>query len=643
MALHGSTNRHLGTSPVGAVMTEGGSLDLALDQVGIFTKNPLKTTDSGLKALASFDGIDKDREILSVLFGNGKDSQKNRRTFDFTLRDVKKVGIAHPQRKEMSVDYWRVGWDGISDDTSLKFYHGQTIEFSMGISGVAVSFFNSLPDYTVKTSVTIPNVVNNLPCGNVGSICSPVDCREHTLTIVKNLNEYTLPTGQKLKQFFDIYPIFSKPKQYEVGEVYKQWKLKYCGHTGYDELAKVAAQYPGVKIKRDGNNDFILTAKEDYEPAPYKQTFASILKGCEECPTGYTLIEKGYAYVVSLADVGVDHSDTVAGLPNAIADTAVRTGGEYGRGNYIVLTTEPLTAEDMETFVTENPDSTILFVGTKEEFCENKDEVTHEWEELGGFSNTCHTYRILIADDCKGDKLKELQARYPNLEITKIESKNCFSIYETKVYTTTSCTKGCNEEIIEEIYASEAPIKFGLNNYWFLHSEVQDAEDVLCGFEIRAKPIVFSGSDCAYDDLPFIMTSTRITTLAGGYPTDYSINGIVPDGLWAIRQISRAQDLDNLGGNLRGWEKRGNYYFEDTPPYDSKISRELTGTHTRLKNLVQYSDLYFTIERKKHVSYEARSYETITYHVLVPYGRTAQIEELFKKFAGSANVPFETK
>ena len=38
-----------------------------------------------------------------------------------------------------------------------------------------------------------------------------------------------------------------------------------------------------------------------------------------------------------------------------------------------------------------------------------------------------------------------------------------------------------------------------------------------------------------------------------------------------------------------------------------------------------------------------KEYTYITYHVLVPFGRTNNIELLFQKLAGSAGVDFEVK
>ena len=265
MSLHGSDVRHLGVSPSGAVMTSGYSLDLPLDTLGIFSKDILKVKKNGLKAINDFKDIAKD-ELLSVMFGTKKDtgrmgSDKNARTLDFSLKNVKKVGIAHPRQKEQKVDYWRVGWDGVEDSTSLKFHRGQTLEFQMTIGGIAATFFNNTDTYTVRTLVNVPNDELETICDSLGSPCEPVDCREHTLSMVKRLNDYDLPGGQKLSQFFDIYPIFDTPTDNTTPVEYKQMCLEYCGFGGEHELSMVSAQYPGVEIKRDTLTDKFVMIK----------------------------------------------------------------------------------------------------------------------------------------------------------------------------------------------------------------------------------------------------------------------------------------------------------------------------------------------------------------------------------------------
>lgn len=651
MALHGSDNRHLGVSPFGTVMTQGYSLDLALDQVGIFSKSARKTTQKGLKALNTFNGIDKLSEKLAILFGTKKDtgrmgSDKNSRTMDFTLSEVKKVGIAHPKQTEQKFDYWRVGWNGVNDETTLKFNKGQTLEFSMAICGTPITFFNSSSNYVVKAYVNIPNIDSVSICDELGDVCDPVDCRQHTLKLVKDLNEYYLPGGQLLSNYFDIYPIFSEPVNPTTPIVYKQWTLEYCGFGGLHELSAVSAQYPGVKVTRDTmSGKFVLFAPENYTPEDFVQTKASILKGCEDCPTGYDLIPEGFVYAVALEDDGANQTSVVQALPNAVSGSAVKTGQDFGTGHYVVVLSQELTQAQETTFVTANPTSVLKFVGSKSAFCTNDEETTSAWVEGGECEATTTTYRILVPDDCNGSKLAEIQSYYPDLTITQVgTSVNCVSQFQTTVMTDFSCKEGCNPAIIEQIFNSEAPRRFGMNSYWFPVTPTSAYDpDLKCGFEIKAKPIVMSPNECTIEELPFIMTSARIESIAGGYPIDYSLNSIVPVGTWSVLQLERAQDLDNLGGHLRGWEQRGRFYFQDEKPYRSVVERALTGSQTRLENLTQYSDLFVTIEGSNKAGMNSKEYKYMTYHILVPYGITTQLETAFQKLAGAAGVEFQVK
>lgn len=651
MALASSTNRHLGVSPFGTIMTDGYSLDLGLDQAGIFSKSARKTTQKGLKALDTFEGIDKTREKLAILYGTRKDtgrmgSDKNSRTMDFSLSEIKQVGISHPKQTEQTFDYWRVGWDGRNAGTSFKFNKGQTLEFQMTIGGTPISFFNSSCDYTVKVPVNIPNIESGNICTELGDICDPVDCREHTLTMVRALNDYYLPGGQVLSDYFDIYPIFSTPTNVAEPIVYKEWTLEYCGFGGQNELSAVSAQYPGVKVTRDTMSDkFVIFAPEEFTPAPFVQTKASILKGCADCPDGYDLIPDGFIYGVAMEDDGVTQVAKVQALPGAIALSAVKTGQDFGVGHYIVALDNELTEIEEATFITANPTATIKFVGTKKAFCSDDTETTSPWVEGGTCQATTATYRILVPDDCNGSKLTEIQDAYPDLVITQVgSSTNCVSLFETTVITDFSCSEGCSPAIVQQQYKSEAPVSFGINRYWY-PVPVATTPDftISCGFEIKAKPIVLNADECLIEELPFIMTSARIHAISGGYPIDYSLNSIVPLGTWSVLNLDRARDLDNLGGNLRGWEQRGRFYFQDEKPYRKVIERQMTGTQSRLENLTQYSDLFLTIEKSEKAGMNSKEYTYLTYHILVPYGRTTELEATFRTLAGASGVPFEVK
>jgi hypothetical protein len=648
MSLHGSDNRHLGVSPVGSVMKTGYSLDLPLDTAGLFSKDKRKTKSNGLKAISDFGGVAKD-ELLTLMFGTKKDtgtlgSDKNERTVDFALRNVKKVGIAHPKNADQKFDYFRVGWDGVNDNTSFQFHTGQTLEFQMTVGGIAATFFNNADQYTVRTLINIPNAEAETICDELGEPCLPVDCREHTIAMVKNLNDYSLPGGDKLSQYFDIYPIFDTPTANATPVEYTQWCLEYCGFGGDHELSAVAAQYPGQEVRRDTmSNQFVIFAPATYTPENYVETKGAILKGCDDCPVGWTEIPAGFVYGVALEDDGVDLSATVQALPGAVAESAVKTGQDFGVGHYAVVLTAQLTEEQEETFATANPTAVLKFVGTKEAFCDNTESETHAWVACGSCEASTAKYRIMVPDDCNGSRLAEIQAAYPDLTVTQVLNQNCVSVFETTVETTLSCDEGCNPALVQQVFSSEAPVRFGLNNYWYPVEDAAVPGTTKCGFEIKGKPIVMNPGESMIDDLPFIMTSSRVISLSGGYPIDYSMNSIVPKGIWSVLQLERAQDLDNLGGNLREWEQKGRFYFLDEKPYRSEISRNLTGSQTRLHGLTQYSDVSVTIEKDNKAGINDKEYSYLTYHILVPFGRTTDLEEVFRSLAGAAGLDFEVK
>lgn len=652
MALHGSDIRHLGVSPVGATMDTGYSLDLPLDTLGVFSKDARKATKKGLKALQTFNGIDKKAEKIAILFGSeddggSRDGDKNSRTMDFTLSEVTKVGIANPKVTEARFDAWRVGWDGIHDDTSIKFFKGQTLEFQLTIGGIAATFFNDVPTYTVRKLINIANQDTDIICEELGTPCTPVDCREHVIGLVKGLNEHLLPGGQRLSQFLDIYPIFDAPVNPATTVEYTQYCLDYCGFGGEYERSKVAAQYPGAKVVRDTfTNKFVIyQPSTDTAPANYIATKGAILKGCEDCPTGFTEVPEGVVYGVALEDDGVDLVAKVQALPGAIAGTAVKTGQDFGVGHYIVMLTDELTQAEEATFITANPTGIIKFLGTKDAFCNDTTAAGTgtAWVNCGTCNTSTAKYRLIVADDCKGSRLSEVQEQYPDLTVTQVINQNCVSVFETTVETTPSCSEGCNQAIVQQVFTSEAPRSFGLNNYWYPVEEADVAGTTKCGFEVKGKPIVLNPSECTYDELPFIMTSSRILGLSGGYPVDYSLNSMVPKGTWRILQLDRAQDLDNLGGNLREWEQKGRFYFKNEKPYRSAIERSMTGSESRLDGLTQYSDLFVNIEGSNKAGLNEKEYKYLSYHVLVPFGRTTKMETLLRNLAGAAGLNFEVK
>jgi hypothetical protein len=56
----------------------------------------------------------------------------------------------------------------------------------------------------------------------------------------------------------------------------------------------------------------------------YTTSLAQILKGCEDCPAGYTELEAGIVYSVQIEDEGNDLTTTVDDLPGFVTGTVFK-------------------------------------------------------------------------------------------------------------------------------------------------------------------------------------------------------------------------------------------------------------------------------------------------------------------------------
>lgn len=644
MSLHSSDIRPQ-VLPNGEVMQEGNSFDLAIDQFGIFSTK--QRSKNGLKAISNFDGIHRNLEKLKMLVGTNDEvgvsaTNKSSSSKHFVLDEVVKAGISFPKNTEQKVDYWRVGWDGLNDDTNIKLYEGQETEFQMTIEGMPVTFFNTSDSYTVKVPIIVPN---SLPeCGVDGTYsCEPISCKGETIKLVKALNNYALPTGRTLSELFDIYPILSTPSITTDKVEYKYWEMEYCGSGGRDELGKVKAQYPGVTVERDTMSDkFVLFAEASYTPADFEVSKKDILKGCSTCPAGYTEVKDGLLYSVEIEDEGEDKTALVKAIStNVVADSVIKTAQNFGVGYYLVTLSKELTTAEKEAFILANKTAVVWSLGAKKAHCTDATTAKFKWVQTSTCEASTAEYEIMLADDCEGDKLEDLQREYQDLVITKGATANCVTKYKTKVVTDFSCNEGCSDAIVEQVFSAKAPRQFGVNNFWTPVIKAEDGDVAIkCGFEIKAKKVVINPKECVIDKLPFIMTSTRIASLSGGYNIDYTMTTRRVERPFNVLQLERAQDLDNLGGNLRGWEKRGNIYFKNEQYSSDAVERDIRGTQTKLDGLVQYAFAYFEIDQKTKAGINEREYTNITYGFLVPYGNTADIETVLKSLASSAKVPF---
>lgn len=422
----------------GATMTSGGSLNLAKGQVGIFSMT--QATENGQAAISTFAGRSKN-EDYTIKTGRGdvavsrSQSNKSFSSVPFSVNDVRKITVSAPKTTEQQVDDVILGYNGIDADTAITLVRGDRKKITVELSGDLIGMYGYPENKVITTVYLDPRRFYGTEECEDGDNCEPVNARPYVLEAIEQLRRFQLIGGVEMQEVVDITPV-----EESVGAVapttedrfYQSLTINDTGDQA--ALAMVQAQYPNnkiVRIEQAGITSVYQTMTETNTLlTAYSQSLASIIKGCEDCPAGYTEIDGGYIYNVKIEDDGADLSTTVDNLPGFVTGTVVKAGNYGGKGVYTLVLTDILTDAQIATFVaagTAQATAEIELLGSVQEICSNATTTTTAWV-LG---DTCEVaidnYTIVLADDeCGNNRLAELQAHYPDNDITVAASDESF-------------------------------------------------------------------------------------------------------------------------------------------------------------------------------------------------------------------------
>lgn len=648
--VHGADNRYF-IVPEGSTMTTGSSGQLAKGQIGLFDMS--KITANGVQAVASTAGADPKFSKFEVRLGvenltTRTLSNKSSKTITFSLADITKAWVGRPHVTEQKFDEWYVGYDGFDASKSFVFKPGETYQLDLVLWGKPLGYLNWNESHNFVAKYNF-GIQENYDLCVEEDPCEAVDCKVQTLEMAKYFNNYPLSSGDTLSKYFYINPVLS-PAETPVLTEYTLYELSFCGFESDAELGKVQAQYPNYTIVRNELTHVfeVLLPSTTSAPADYQMTLPDLIPGCEGCPDGYDEIEGGFVYVIKFEDAGEDESANIeAALPNVVADSVVKHGQNYGVGYYMAVTDTKLTSTELQNFAgaSFNAATSIVFAGEKGAVCTNNTVETVAWEEVATANATVKQFEIILGDDCNGSRLAELQAAYPELVITQASTPtpaNCLRKYTTTVVTDIVFPNGCpNSTVLHQVYTATEPKAFDINTYWVETVEA-DENTYLCGLHIQAKPVIVNAEgECLIDELPFIATSMRVKP-AGGYITNVYLNSPIVNNPFPVLQVERGQDLDNLGGDMRSFERQGRFYFQNESYFNNVYSRSVLGLENQLEGLTQYSTYAFEVDRyKKAQGFGGNALESITYHMIVPVGKSAGVEALLNSLAGGAGVTIE--
>lgn len=732
--IHSALSRHFFTID-GAVKTAGVGSKLAQGQFAIVQKDKPVTigTQSGAAVLgASLISTLSPNATLEMRLGKFQIpnptnvyNNKPNSSETFRLGDIRDIKTIAPKFSEQKFDSWIIGYDGINPQTALVIPEG-------GYSVVDISFCGNALEFVTGTEYHLAKFHIQREVGQ--------PMQEVIEELYRNIQNYTLQGNIPLTSLASVKLVDSTAEALTGDEfVFATLVVQDQGEPA--DLARIQAQYDyKVVLKnREGiNSIYSIMRPEGVELEDYVKSFGGYVKGCEDCPAGYTEIAGGLIYSVALEDDGGSSLALVQGLPGAVASSAVKVGNSDGMGTYTVVLDNALTVAEIETFVgagTIQKTAEIQLVGEVAELCNNTAETEFAWVDGDSCFASTETYQIQLQDDsCDGSRLAELQEAYPlltiavanttsatravtltgtsgtanvsvkgvnylatfatdlpttasnfvtahstalgvagvtvtangavltfrglNADVTGITITNattdlagtlgavtpiasqggCQTVYQTTVPTNIVC-EDC-DPIFTELFSSEAPNAY--EGIEWRKVEVAGEGDGLMGIKITGKPIIQRPEDIVRDQIPYYETSARIM-VAGGYAEEVNLSTFVNFDPFAIKQLGWAQDRDNLGWHLLGWEEASRVYFEGTFRHKNNMyARQVLGEASVLNFSAQYVGFEITImDRKFSQGVGHTSNIGTSYTVWAEVGFHQDLQALVNQLAAKVGIPVE--
>lgn len=455
MGLHKPFDRHF-TLLGGAIMTSGGSLNLSKGQFGIFSGDPSLQDENGLAAVSSFAGASKNTEYyfklgISDIPVTRSQSNKSYSSFPFKVSELLNFEVSAPQITEQVVDEVILGYNGINDSTAITLQQADRKVITLELSGEAIGLMGYDDNRVIIEQFIDPEkCYGTNPCVTCDN-CTTVEPYGPVLNVIEQFKSHTLRGGRPLTDFVDITPITECTSSATRTEVAWDYQCLEVCDTGDDNaLALVSAATPGLKVTRvsrtGSTSKYQILATQGTSVPDFPQTVKSLIKGCEDCPSGYTTVTGGFLYTVSIVDDGADVSTTIETLANASAGTGVQQSTIDGIGFYTVVLTAELSSGNLATFVAANPTATVTKIGLAADACTDSTVTNIAWAVCGTCNVSSDTYQITIPDDCSGSVLAELQDFYPGLTIIEAldPSKTEATVTLTGTSGTATITIGAN-------------------------------------------------------------------------------------------------------------------------------------------------------------------------------------------------------
>ena len=645
MAIHKPYDRHFVST--GAVKTEGGSLNLALGQLGVFKVNT-KHNAQGLEALSNFKNLSK-KEKVEIKVGNNTNVVSS--THPFEIGKIKGLRVSAPQKTEQTVDEVIIGYNGLDESTSITFGVGEFKEINLRLSGEKVGLLG-YPEGFVNLTIPLDtkrcSYYAKDKCNGNCDECAPVNPLPVLLAGFQRFLNTPLKGGVKVTDLIE-YDLIKKctGTATTLNKVeYKFYELSIVDSGTLEALSAVQSQYPNEKVVRKSRKGNTTTYKI-LRPsagvtalAKFKRGADSFIKDCKECVAGWNAVEGGFLYTLQIED---ENPNAKIELIEGVKAGTIVKGGATTEGlySYTFVAEKELAKDKIDEYLDGNKDKSVVLtlVGKVSSVCKSDAVTEFAWTEKATCNAILQEYILDLPDTkCGADRLDELKAHYGTNEITKGITGGCQSRYHIKVLSNVLCDKECDPNTFFDVYKTEAPIPYE-GRTWILKEELSYGTECKAGLRIRGKKFSILPSENFRNQIAFTESSVGVE-ISGGWSND--IPELAFDHRstpFHVEYVSRKAPRTHVGGNMWEFERMGRTYFTGREEHEDPITRFLLGEQSLLPADTQVVDYALLVEREIFSQGFSQKYnENTEFHILVPIGKHKEVEKLLNLLVSANGI-----
>lgn len=286
-----------------APLTNGGSLDLANGQVGLFLKNA--RTARGVQALSAIQNLSlNDKVFLEVGQGSqnsrGSMTNRNMRTIEFNKSDV--LDVAFNEAQEGTLSEVVIGFDNHDITKNISLRNGESGSITVELCGDILSHYGVNGGRILKTfafDATLPD-----DCTEADQ-CEVAVMKPIIQKVVERMNNELVVEGVRWSDLITVSGVYSDAAPVATSSAFF-YTLTLVDSGDDNALGLVQAIVPTskvVRIERTGLTS-VYQVVGTASPDAYTPYFPSVFPNCGTCPEGYTLTEGGFLYTLSVEDDG---------------------------------------------------------------------------------------------------------------------------------------------------------------------------------------------------------------------------------------------------------------------------------------------------------------------------------------------------